>query len=181
MNGHVDEHYYEWLYSQVSSLPNTYSSLCKDLYTSPFTWSVPNDDNRVADGKDLRTEFLDTSYPFALADPSWLNLDCSVLEMLIALSRKAAFNSYGEPSDWFWHFIENLGLIDFVDRTYNNRAQREVAAACRRMIYRTYKPDGNGGLFPLAHPEMDQREVEIWYQLSAYLLEGEYIRNGPVR
>lgn len=184
MNGTVDDYYYEWLYSQVGSLRNknpdsSYWSLCKDLYTKPFTWSVPNDDNRVEDGKVLREEFLRVSYPFNLNDQSWMELPCSIFEMLIALGRRAAFNSYGEPSDWFWHFITNLGLINFVDRNYNDRSKREVLAACRRLTYRTYRANGDGGLFPLVHPEHDQRKVEIWYQLSAYILEGEYIQNGP--
>jgi hypothetical protein len=30
-----------------------------------------------------------------------------------------------------------------------------------------------GGFFPLTHPNDDQRKVEIWYQMNAYLDELE--------
>lgn len=184
MKGTVDDYYYEWLYSKVGSLRNrnparSYWSMCKELYVSPFTWSVPNDDNRVEDGRQLRMEFLNSAYPYALSDPSWIDLECSMLEMLIAFSHRAAFNSYGTLYDWFWCLMENLGISSFTDNIYGPQAEREVRAACKRVVYRTYRANGKGGLFPLVYPDADQRKVEIWYQFAAYMLEHDRVQNGP--
>ena len=38
-------------------------------------------------------------------------------------------------------------------------------------INRQYEANGEGGLFPLKGVCEDQREVEIWYQMNAYLYE----------
>jgi hypothetical protein len=38
-----------------------------------------------------------------------------------------------------------------------------------RCVWRTYEPNGVGGFFPLENPNEDQREVELWYQMSAYV------------
>jgi hypothetical protein len=67
--------------------------------------------------------------------------------------------------------IKNLGLDQFDDQIPYD--WEDVDEALSALIYRTYDRDGTGGLFPLTHPEEDQRKVEIWYQLNAYLLERE--------
>lgn len=107
----------------------------------------------------------------------WQQLGCSFLEMMIALSRRLAFEEEGQPSRWFWHLIENLG-IDVTDAYYNIEIERAVNDRLDTVIYRTYDSTGMGGLFPLENPRQDQREVEIWYQLQAYLLEKEAARGG---
>lgn len=96
-----------------------------------------------------------------------------MLEMMIALSRVLSFEADGEPRVWFWHLIEMLDLEQYNDRNYNaNRlAERKIDEALDRVIWRTYSPNGRGGLFPLNRATRDQRDVELWYQLSAYLLE----------
>ena len=75
------------------------------------------------------------------------------------------------PDIWFWHLIETLDLEQFNDRKYDDHAQEEIAEILDRVIWRTYAPNGDGGLFPLRNPTKDQRKVELWYQLNAYLLE----------
>lgn len=170
----IDELYFQWLYSQVGSenvrnRSKTYWELLRELHKKEFVWIVPNDDNRAEDGRDLRQEFLSETNIEPEAD--WLRLGCSMLELLIGLSRRLAFGDDGEPRDWFWHLMDNLGL-----RIYNDariRSLERIDEILDRVIWRTYEPDGTGGLFPLKQPAQDQREVELWYQLSAYLLENE--------
>lgn len=174
MNKPLDELYLEWLYHQVGE-PNhnrrrTYWRILKQLYTKEFVWIVPNDDNRIADGRDLRFEFVDSTR-LNDVDPGWINLGCSILELLVALSRRFAFEAEGKPRDWFWHMMENLGLDDRDDKSYWSSA--DVDAILEDVIWRNYGPDGVGGIFPLRHPHEDQRKVELWYQLSAYILERE--------
>lgn len=178
MSQPLDELYLTWLYHQVGSIKlrnpaRTFWSLFRQLHITEFVWIVPNDDNRVEDGRDLRQEFIQQER-IDDVDRDWMELGCSMLELLIGLSRVLAFEAEGEPRDWFWTLIENLGLEEMNDRTYRSApdvAERIICETANRVIWRTYSPDGRGGLFPLDHPEHDQRDVEIWYQLNAYLLE----------
>lgn len=169
----LDEVYLTWLYSQVADVglknpSRTYWSLFRQLYRKEFIWLIPNDDNRAEDGRLLRVEFLDNER-IAGVDSSWMELGCSMLEMLIALARRLSFEDDATPSAWFWRLLENLGLEVYNDR--QSRFTNEINEVLDRVILRTYEPDGSGGLFPLKNPSQDQRDVEIWYQLSAYLLE----------
>lgn len=172
MSANLDELYFEWLYGQISSVKlknpsRTYWNLFRILFKKEFIWWVPNDDNRVEDGKDLRYEFLEDAKESATVD--WLDLGCSMLELFIGLSRRLAFETNAEPAEWFWELLENLDL-----RQYNDRVIipcDEVEAALDKVIWRTYKRNGSGGLFPLKRARQDQREVELWYQLGEYILE----------
>lgn len=173
MSAYLDELYFEWLYSQIGSLKSrnpahTYWKLFKALFSKEFVWLIPNDDNRVEDGKDLRLEFLDAK-EINCEDENWLQMGCSMLELLIGLSRRLAFETNAEPDEWFWELLENLGLRKYNDRVEFSR--EEVEDVLDRVIWRTYRRDGKGGLFPLRHCKQDQRDVELWYQLSAYVLE----------
>ena len=94
-----------------------------------------------------------------------------MLELLITLARDLSFQMDGEVRAWFWHLIEVLGLTHCSDRYYDKQAEMEIHEALERVIFRTYEPSGEGGLFPLQHPREDQRNVELWYQLNAYILE----------
>lgn len=176
MDKPLDELYFHWLYSQVGD-PETknpsrsYWRMLKQLYTKEFVWIIPNDDNRIEDGKDLRFEFIDQS-GLADVDLNWVQLGCSMFELLVGLSRRLAFEAEGEPRDWFWHLIRNLGLQDYNDRSRYN--EQLVDVVLDNVIWRNYSEDGHGGLFPLKcslSPIPDQREVELWYQLSAYVLD----------
>ena len=92
MDGTLDDQYLTWLYSQTGSVrlrnkARTHWSLLRQLYSKEFVWLVPNDDNRVEDGRDLRYEFLhETGH--TRASREWLAMGCSFLEMLVALSRR---------------------------------------------------------------------------------------------
>lgn len=179
MSNLLDEQYFTWLYSLVGSVKTrqnsrTYWSLVKYLYTKEFIWLIPNDDNRVEDGRDLRYEFM-AEREIDEVDPDWLGLGCSMLELLLGLSRRLSFEVEGDPRVWFWHLLETLDLARFNDAYCNRLAKDERDEAINdildRVIWRTYSPNGSGGLFPLQRPEQDQRDIELWYQLSAYLLE----------
>lgn len=181
-DGTLDDRYFTWLYSQVGVVRNrnphrSHWKLCKTLYTVPFDWSVPNDDNRMEDGCELRWEFFGVE-GITDADPSWMGMQCSMLEMLVGLSRRAAFESSGTAGDWFWKFLQNLDLKGYTDDIYTPQIERKVRHTLDRVIYRKYAYDGGGGLFPLHNPWMDQRKVELWYQLNAYLMEGKYLEVG---
>ena len=177
MNEPLDELYLAWLYSQVGSIDTksptlTYWSLFRQMLSTEFVWIVPNDDNRVEDGRDLRDEFF-VDAEFHEVDPDWMNLGCSFLELLIGLSRRLSFASDREPRDWFWTMLDNIELTSWNDANYARRDPSEVAEILDCIIWRRYNPDGRGGLFPLRYPKEDQTKLELWYQLNEYLLETE--------
>lgn len=179
MPGTTDDRYFEWLYSQIGATRNrnparSYWSLARKLYTVEYVWLIPNDDNRVADGIELRHEFI-SEQGIDEVEKEWLELGCSVLEMFIALARRAAFESDRSPVEWFGIFLRNLGLDKLSDANWKLRSDNQVDYILEPFIYRNYAPDGTGGLFPLKGIAQDQREVELWYQLATYLIEnGSY-------
>lgn len=170
----LDERYFTWLYSQIALESNrnparSFWLLCEQLHKTPFEYFVANDHNRAWDGRALREEFMDLEgldY-----DLDWMDLDCSFLEMFIALSRRASYQTGMEPYEWFWHILKNLELHKYTDEKYHDGIRLGIAVVLDGINRRTYEPSGRGGLFPLKHASEDQREVEIWYQMAAYLLE----------
>lgn len=184
MKGTIDDRYFEWLYSHIGSVRNrnpsrSWWSLARQLYSKPFTWFVPNDDNRIADAIELRFEYIDIFGSEGITQ-GWLDMDCSVFEMLYALARRASFEATGTPSDWFWKFMDNMDIRGWNDRHYTAFAETVIDEALDMLINRTYREDGFGGLFPLKNAPEDQRKVEIWYQMSTYLLESEFVDDAPV-
>lgn len=177
-DGSLDSRYLDWLYSQIGPAKNnrnparSFWLLAEQLHTKRFRWSVPNDDNRNEDGKDLRDVFL--ALTDAKCSQKWLEQPCSILEMMIALSRRLEFESANDSYSWFWQMIENLSFRIHNDEAYNDDVHFQVDYILNRLIDRSYLPNGDGGLFPLTDPENDQRKIEIWYQMSSYLLENGY-------
>lgn len=173
----LDESYLEWLYSQVADAdarnPSlTYWKLLRQLYSREFVWLVPNDNNRLEDGKDLRLEFLRETGE--TADRDWSEMGCSVLELMVGLARKLAFECFsGEPHYWFWHLMENIGLHEYSDDV-RPFPRDEIDSVLEVVIQRLYEPNGRGGFFPLSEPPSDQRREELWYQLGHYVLENDY-------
>lgn len=171
--GTLDDQYLIWLYGQVAEVKTrkssrTFWNLFRQMFSTEFAWFVPNDDNRVEDGRELRREWATNTKTDI--DSNWLSLGCSFLELLVGLSRRLAFETDGDAAHWFWHLINNLGLLGCNDRSgFRTEDVDDITSA---VIWRTYDSNGNGGLFPLQHTTNDQRRVEIWYQLSEYLLQG---------
>jgi hypothetical protein len=182
MSSSLTEDYLRWLAPQVRDTHddrvNPYGDLLRIMFEKEFVWQVAYDDNRRADGLDLRVEFCHQAdiYPQvkrefgAFLDQDHPNPPCSFLEVLIGLSRRLAFNAGGFAEGWAWRLVENLELHRMRDPLgrRNVRKVHDILDAC---IWRTYEPNGQGGFFPLAWPEEDQRQVELWYQMAAFISE----------
>lgn len=165
------EAYFHWLVPQVKDTEQrrTYWDLLRLLFETEYVWLIPNDDNRMIDGLELRTEFLLEADAPRFVSPDGFGV-CSFLEMLVALSRRLAFQAGGEAEGWAWQLVVNLELHRLSDPLGRVRRTR-VADILETVIYRNYNPDGTGGLFPLAWPQDDQKQVELWYQMAAYIDE----------
>lgn len=173
----LDEQYLTWLYAHIGNkhsrnTARTHWKFARQLYTKEFIWLVPNDDNRAADGRGLRSIFL-AEYEIVGPDPLWMDMGCSMLEMLIALAYRLQFITGDEVFDWFWTLIENLGLSmrGTSDQQYTETLEKEIDDILNKVIWRTYTETGEGGLFPVPETDQDQRNIELWYQMSAYLAD----------
>lgn len=180
--------YFKWLCDQVRADQNirSYDILLLTLHHKPFVSYVDHDENRAFDGIELRDEFLEEER-IGHFDYGGMDFDapCSILEMMIGIARRMDFETSDlyeddangvsdKTSFWFWEMIENLGLTEADDEAYSEKwCSAYVDAIVDTLVERRYSYNGEGGLFPLMYPEEDQRNVEIWYQMSAYLSEME--------
>lgn len=168
----IDESYFKWLCAKVINIrtPNNKDILLLlNLYKTEFVWLISGDDNRAVDGQYLRPEFLDQLN--IEAEHYFMNYPCSVLEMLIAFSRRAAFNTDELEIDWFWLMVDNLGLRELNGTDEEN--QIDFNEIIDVFLWREYDNLGNGGLFPLRNSNNNQKEIEILYQFYEYLFEKE--------
>lgn len=145
----------------------SYDGLWDLLLGTEWVWLIPNDDNRIADGLDIRKDFFMES---GLQYITPAEYPCSVLEVIIGLSRRLEFQAGGSAPGWAWQIVCNLELHKLQD-PFGPRKAARAQEILQRLIYRNYNPDGVGGFFPLAWPDEDQRKVEVWYQLAAYVEE----------
>ena len=175
----IKKRYFEWMESIViddrySKVP--YKKLINYLHQMRFVYIFPMDSNRWSDGVNLRYRF---GYIFDIEDAvisEYLdNKDCSILEMLIALSIRIeesimSDSTYGNRvGQWFWNMILNLGLLSMTDDNFD---PNYIDFVISRFENHEYNKDGsNGGLFIIHDRSKDMRSAEIWYQMCWALNE----------
>lgn len=174
----INNEYFEWLFDLVCE--NRYSGkvsfrkLLIHLHDTEFKYLIQRDENRAADGVDLRRRFAESNYSEDFVDMVLYNLDgpCSVLEMMVALSIRCEEQLMDNPrigdrtGQWFWGMIVNLGLGSMSNDRYSKKRVKDVL---NRFLRREYEPNGKGGLFTVIDSGSDLREVEIWFQMCWYL------------
>lgn len=168
----IEESYFNWLCAKVIDIHiSNYWDLLKILHKTEYVWIVPGDRNRDEDGRELREDFLRET--FLPRDDSWFSDPCSVLEFLIAFAKRASFQTGGSVKDWFWNFMTNLRLEEY--RHVSDSDISRIEEIIQNLVWRTYDPDGHGGMFPMQHTSNDQRKVEVWYQFCEYLDDQGFI------
>lgn len=155
-----------------SNSPTKYDNLLLCLHDIPFLVVNPRDENRCADGVELRYRFgYEEHIPQQMIATYLDTTSCSVLEMLVALSLRCeesimSNTEYGDrTSQWFWNMIVNLGLGKMSNEHFDERETREIIF---RFMNREYGPNGEGGIVRV-YDHGDLRNVEIWYQVMWYL------------
>lgn len=154
----------------------SYHTLFDTAWKTTYKYHIPNDDNRAVDGLRLRERFEHES-SLRLPDLG----ECKMLEFLIALAIRLNESVYDQDdpeqtSYWFWELIKNLQL-DAYDDNYPfgdifSEIPFDINQVFIRLNQRLYGSNGGaGGLFPLEDPREDQRYVEVWYQMMAWLSE----------
>lgn len=176
-DGDIDKLYFDWLYNIVCPELGgraSYRTVSEHMNHVIFDWSVPNDDNRSAEGKELRYEFLDANDVTLRGDEtSFLEPDATLFEVIVALCRRADFQAERGVNNWFRIILENLGLLECSDDAVGPADAPKIDKVLLKLNSRRYRPNGRGGLFPLRSSSDDQRKVELWYQLAAYLTEND--------
>lgn len=175
--------YYSWLCNVINIKHyNDYQLLISTLHQKEFSWSVPNDDNRVFEGRNLREQFCEQNDIDYIYDA--FPEEVSMLEVMIALAYRCESIMEDQPgnrnvAEWFWKMINNVHLDKYADDYSLVEYERlhlcdEISSILDRIINRTYERNGRGGLFPMKHDKKDQRKVELWYQMNRYLVENYY-------
>ena len=169
------ESYFEWLLEGIDVIPGTdklfeeYANALWVLFNITFKWSIDKDLNRVYDGAILRNLYEKETNTEVVWDT-----ECSVLEVLIGLSRRISEDILGDEDNknlkkhWFWTWFYNLGLMDY---GYDNFDEFEIRSRIDIWMNRDFSYDGLGSPFPIVDPSCDQRECEMWKQVMLYLAE----------
>lgn len=166
-NDYVLDEYFDWLYFKVVR-NGSYRKLLSMLHNMSFRFYVDYDDNRAADGVNLRWHYVDDG---GYDDILRWKKDCSVLEMLIAAAMQMEL-IIGEPDEeyslahWFWMFMDNLDLLDMTDDRYD---KTYIYGRVSMFLDRTYEPDGYGNIIYIPNIREDLRDVEIWSQMCWYM------------
>ncbi len=172
----IQQEYWEWLCHLATGshrFHRKYGTLLGHLHEEEFIWEFPLDENRAADGVDLRWRFAsEMGYSDDAIDATIGRNPCSVLEMMVGLADRCENqimenDSYGDRvPHWFEVMLYSSGLyLEASDQFRPARYERTIT----NLLTRTYDPDGRGGWFYVPGFEKDMREMEIWYQMHAYL------------
>ena len=170
--------YFCWLTGLVGDgyIEGNYQKLLWKLYSTPFYYELDYDRNRAADGVNLR-KIYQREFRILLPEVNTLDQEyqCSVLEMMIALARKAEDDIMHDPSigdrtgHWFWVMLENLGLDIYDDVSYSEKSVERILYV---FMHHQYAPNGGaGGMFSVRKSCRDMRKTDLWWQLNAYFEE----------
>ena len=164
--------YFCWLIGLIGDeyIQMNYQKLLWKLYVTDFVWELIYDKNRAADGLYLRQNYtMETGFIVPK------NENCSVLEMLIALARRAEEDIMYDPrfgdrtGKWFWIMLQNLGLDIYDDYHYFDA---EIDRILDVFLHHKYRNNGtNGGAFPMKNVAVDLRGTDLWWQMNTYLQE----------
>ena len=174
--------YYDWLCIMIGLNKNrpgrNYCEMISALHRMEFEPRIAMDSNRGMDGLQLRVDFMNEHGAWGSATNRG---PCTFFEFLVALAKRMSFlmqgeGNHGQTEYFFWKMIDNLGLTKVTDDKWNYiNGEFFVEDAVWRVNQRQYQADGTGGIFPLKHPARDQRGVEIWYQMNAWMMENSSI------
>lgn len=168
--------YFEYLCDRYLLYGNN-AGLARILFDTPFRVVNDRDTNREDDGLYLRIEYMDAS-PVDKDYSTLLKSRANMLEVLGALATHMSFTRAGwTEAYWFWRLLCN-GDVDWIsDELLAMEPELElvVRSWLKRINDRTYQRNGSGGLFPIrnfhnADELPDQRTVELWYQMSQWLI-----------
>ena len=188
----VSNDYFIFLFN-VTGLEDKYMKLCEILHGINFTYDeddVPMDENRIWDGKAMRSIFSEAMYPAAAIKRRNLLKElnecfdrdyCSVLEVFIGLAWRIERDIIGDPDEgdrtdlWIRCILHNLGLLEYTNKALRTSDdKKEAMNIVLKCIDRDYDRFGNGSAFPVKYPRMNMKYMEMWSQMVQWLDEEGY-------
>jgi hypothetical protein len=178
----LNDLYFAWLYKQVASvesrnLARTYWKLLRILFTKEYIWSHPRDENRALEGINLRREFVGETNSSTSRDPGFFDEPCDMLELLVVLVRKLAYDDLDERPEeyWFHELLNNLGLSEFTDARLGDENVHDIQNVLDIAVNQRYPARGKRNtveLFPLSRgSRLNSQETELLIKAEAYLAE----------
>ena len=186
----LSEDYYYWLLSYIrpeEQKPLYYDDVLYALFCSEFYSKHPMDANRIGDGLKLRSDYTASH---GLTEAYLEELDevigpCSILEMMIALAKRAEDDFMYDPrygdrtAKWFWIMIKNLKLDNLAHPwptlgpllEGKSGPKMEYFRIISNFLERRYEKNGEGGLFRINKGNFDMRKAEIWNQMCWFFDE----------
>ena len=130
----------------------------KHLYNTRFVYD-DMDYNRAEDALEVKLDGLN--------EPNFLEF---LVSLVIRFVDDKIYNidEYNQKLHVFLELLVNLNLLQYTDDVY---IKEEIDEKLDKFMYRKYKYDGSGGLFPLKNPIENQRKTDIWTQMNSYINE----------
>lgn len=174
--------YFDWLTNIVMPGGQTrdhksYHRLIAMLFDSKFYPLMNTDDARVDDVYAMRSQYTDIVHMDPASADGFVRQgfpSCSMLELMVALARRMenhimADSEYGDrTSQWFWEMVSSLGLSSMDDSNFDDRLSGVVIS---QFVNREFAKNGCGSLFTIHNPDIDMRDLDLWYQMHAYINE----------
>lgn len=161
----ADDLYFGWLQDQSVPLDSVekYGEVLKKLYSAPYVPHHELDVNRAEDGVALREEWAEEYGEYADdLTPVWMDEQCSVLEMLVGMSRRAEYNTiHVTATQWVSIFLMNL---DVLIGDFDYKINEEYVEAVLEDF-----STGDITIFPTN--VRDGKSKELWYQMMDYIEE----------
>ena len=171
----LKQSYFEYLVDYICDKRHKRSSylpVLDLLHGIPFVVVVEMDDQRMSDGLYLRERYLQKIDKYDQLD-IFEEDKASVLEVLIGIAQRLEFQvgdgMIGDhTAEKFWELLANLDIEKYDSRRY---FPLEIKEKVRNWMLRKYDFYGNGSIFPVKRCEKDMRELQIWDQMSVYVME----------
>lgn len=150
-----------------------YRYLLEKLNQIEAYFILDKDINRQTNALELRNDYIRATGDYDIL--SVLPGSCTVLELLISMAFEADDvmfdNDIGSrPNQWFWLFIQNLGLdICTDDRFFSMESQ--ITNIITRWLDRRFSRNGDGSPWPRPRTQSDLRDIEMWYHMNWYLAD----------
>lgn len=163
-----DDLYFKWICSFVAPDNCRYTKLLGKLYSLEFVPVLDMDGNRAIDGIDLRRYFSSDEG----VEPPLQGFPCTMLELMVALARRMdsqiLYDTEDRTSEWFWIMVDSLGLSSMTDILFD---AMKVELIVHRFNNRKFDRYGNGSLFVVCSDSVDMRNLDIWYQMCAFIAD----------
>lgn len=175
LDGELAQDYFRWLTNTVISsdleaLPVLYILHSRDYYPMLIM-----DNSRASDGVRLRDEYIQErngDYALTLGANPWNDIQCSFLEMMIALAKRMTIEFYSDDDGTPWYIttkiFDNMLLSMGI---YGDITEEEINEKVNTFMQRSYEPTGAGSLFDLTGctKDIDWRVPPIWNQMLAWI------------